>query len=201
MKSFFRRLHMKAYKHRFAIAIGVLSLLTLAMAVVTMLNEKLIPEATATLAGSFFGAFIAVVGAAWYAHSERVNSDRETALAIRLLVDTLEDDVADAIDMHLRESLDPNLKSAIEAKISSALLTIETASDDLRELRQHIGSFGAVNIVGILELGRALASLRSSLQDFSQWRFGKFGAIGDPVEDLKIELLRFRTTLGWVQSI
>ena len=154
-------------------------------------------EAAATLLGSFLGAAAAVIGAAWYTHSERLSNDREISLAIRLLVHgTLDefDNLIDSFNHTARHPLIPGL-------LDESRLALNATISDMEELKAHLGTFGAVNITAVLDLQRRLRVLDRAAEVFEGWFVRHLITAGSPSEELVEAVSQVRVASEWLESI
>lgn len=122
-----------------------------------------IPIGTATVSASFLGAFAAVLGGAWLARARQKERDHETALAIRLLAEGYPVEIDAFLEIGTRPIDDRETQREFMTERLRLLDLATSSRDDVEALLAHVGDFGAVNIVGLLELKRGLKRLAETL--------------------------------------
>lgn len=124
-----------------------------------------VPEATATLLGSFFGASIAVTWSLWAASKHRERADRELAHAIAIRLAPITTGLILIIELTRGNNPSPSDEAEFRSLSSELVQSVDDVVGDLIDLHQHLTGIGAANIAQLLELRRNLVQLRQLAQD------------------------------------
>lgn len=158
-----------------------------------------IPEATATVASAFLGAMIAVLWSASTARRERLTDHREAAIAIRLMVEEIPAELEAFCGFAQRALRDPEFYPlAVECALS-LLQEIRRSAENLADLQPHLGNFGAVNLVGTLDLRRALKEICETLERYLNSDYAH--NVNDQTAQLENLQGNLESTIKWLSAI
>ena len=147
-----------------AVAMILIASLTVGLGLAPLFGLA-VPEATATLLGSFFGASIAVTWSLWAASKHRERADRELAHAIAIRLAPITTGLILIIELTRGNNPSPSDEAEFRSLSSELVQSVDDVVGDLIDLHQHLTGIGAANIAQLLELRRNLVQLRQLAQD------------------------------------